>query len=175
MIGFFMAHSLRVPSQEWLRFAALLRGPLSSFWRGQKNKNRPAVRPESNRVPVIMRASFFRLVLRNKTGFPELGHFLFGAIRVPVRPEITHRLPTKRDAKSRSRNTAATRLRACSPVRPGAPVGEAGRAGDGPALPPLRLRAARRVPVLPAGGARRVASRGDVVPPANLSFSIATQ
>ena len=59
-----------------------------------------AVRPESNPVPVIMRASFFRLVLRNKTGFPELGHFLFGAIRVPVRPEITHRLPTKRDAKA---------------------------------------------------------------------------
>ena len=53
----------------------------------------------------------------------------------------------------------------------GATLGEAGRAGHGPALPPVRPRAARRVPVLPAGGARRVVEgdRGDVVPPANLS------
>ena len=35
----------------------------------------PAVRPGSNRVPVIMRASFFRSVLRNKTGFSELRIF----------------------------------------------------------------------------------------------------
>ena len=35
----------------------------------------PAVRPGSNQFPAIMRASFFRLVLRNKTGFPELCDF----------------------------------------------------------------------------------------------------
>ena len=35
----------------------------------------PAVRPGSNQFPAIMRASFFRLVLRNKTGFSELRIF----------------------------------------------------------------------------------------------------
>ena len=92
-------------------FCSTFARPLSSFLEGGRNRaKRPAVRPGSNRVPVIMCASFFRSVLRNKTGFPKLCDFLFGAIRVPVRPEITHRLPTKRDAKPLKKYAAATRL-----------------------------------------------------------------
>ena len=52
-----------------------------------------------------------------QNGFSELCLFLFGAICVPVRPEITHRLPTKRDAKPLKKYAAATRLRACSQLR----------------------------------------------------------
>ena len=55
-----------------------------------------------------MRASFFDWSCGTKRVFPS-SYFLFGAIRVPVRPEITHRLPTKRDAKPLKKYAAASR------------------------------------------------------------------
>ena len=116
-------------------FCSTFARPLSSFLEGGRNRaKRPAVRPGSNRVPVIMRASFFRLVLRNKTGFPELGAFFYWRDTRACAPEITHRSPTKRDAKPLKKYAAATRLRACSQLR----VTRLGPAAHAEALATLR-------------------------------------
>mmetsp|Transcript_21017 Transcript_21017/g.54780 ORF Transcript_21017/g.54780 Transcript_21017/m.54780 type:complete len:197 (+) Transcript_21017:5318-5908(+) len=83
----------------------------SSFWRGQKScKCQLYGREAISSRQLCVRPSF-DWSAGTKRVFPSSFFFIWRD-RVPVRPEITHRLPTKRDATPLKKYASATRLRA---------------------------------------------------------------
>mmetsp|Transcript_21017 Transcript_21017/g.54789 ORF Transcript_21017/g.54789 Transcript_21017/m.54789 type:complete len:86 (+) Transcript_21017:5286-5543(+) len=78
-----MAHSLRVPSQEWLRFAAILRGPLSirslAFGGGRNHANASCTAGKQS-VPGNYACVLLSIGPREQNGFFRALFFLFGAI-----------------------------------------------------------------------------------------------